>query len=225
MPRLDIFLVESGIFPSRQAAKRAIRHGHVTVNGQSAKPSTYVNGQEQIMIINDTFQFPVGYSKLKSLDHAIEGELVSTDMLALDIGSSAGGFAKYLLENGATVIGLEVSESFSKMLHKLTTQYPTFSFQIADAFITDPASICTEGDLDLLLIDVTTNPAGTLSLIDRFSTLLKKDGRLIASFKSKPSSDTISTLHNKVANLGFSDIKDIVLNPNIQEIHLAAVRQ
>ena len=130
MPRLDIFLVESGFFPSRQAAKRAIRHGHVTVNGQSAKPSTHVNGQEQIMICDDTFRFPVGYSKLKLLDQAIEGELVSAGMLALDIGSSAGGFAKYLLENGAIVIGLEVSESFAKMLHKLTVQYPAFSFRI-----------------------------------------------------------------------------------------------
>lgn len=225
MPRLDIFLVESGIFPSRQAAKRAIRHGHVTVNGQSAKPSTHVDGQVQIMIIDDTFRFPVGYSKLKLLDNAIEGELVSPDMLALDIGSSAGGFAKYLLENGATVIGLEVSEVFSKMLQELAVQYPTFSFQIADAFIADPASICKEGDLDLLLIDVTTDPAGTVSLIDRFSILLKKGGRLIASFKSKPLPKTISMLCNEVTNLGFSDIKEIVLNPVIQEIHLTAVRQ
>ena len=177
------------------------------------------------MIIDDAFQFPVGYSKLKSLDHAIEGELVSTDMLALDIGSSAGGFLAYLGEKNISTIGVEVSNEFTDSLEKLANSYPSISILIDDAFTMDQSIICKEGTLDLLLVDVTTEPTGTLDLVQRFSNLMKKGSRLVAAFKSKSTPETIAELHNQVSEFGFADILDLTLDKSRKEIHLVCIRQ
>ena len=109
MPRLDSWLVEQGYFSSRQAAKRAIRAGHVKVNGEPAKPSKQIRNSESVTVSKESLDTPVGYLKLKQIDDAI-GNVVTSTALALDIGSSAGGFLRYLAECGATATGVEVSE-------------------------------------------------------------------------------------------------------------------
>ncbi|UCH03848.1 MAG: cell division protein FtsJ, partial [Candidatus Thorarchaeota archaeon] len=95
MSRLDIWLVEQGHFSSRQAAKRAIRAGHVKVNGELAKPSKQIRGSESVTVSKESLDTPVGYMKLKRIDDSI-GNVVTSATLALDIGSSAGGFLRYL---------------------------------------------------------------------------------------------------------------------------------
>ena len=63
MPRLDIWLVSNGYFSSRQIAKRAIRAGHVTINGIKTKPSKFVTGDETIEVSSVSVDFPIGYTK------------------------------------------------------------------------------------------------------------------------------------------------------------------
>jgi len=53
VPRLDVWLVEEGLFSSRQAAKRAIKDGLVSVNGIQVKPSKQVSGQEEIVVSSE----------------------------------------------------------------------------------------------------------------------------------------------------------------------------
>jgi hypothetical protein len=79
--------------------------------------------------------------------------------------------------------------------------------------------------LDLLIIDVTTEPQGTLTLVKKFSVLMKKDGWLIASFKSRTSPTAISNLRDSVSGLGFTVVQDIVLDGALHEFHVVAVRQ
>lgn len=224
MPRLDIWLVETGRFHSRQAAKRAIRDGMVTVDGRVAKPSTQVNGIESIDVSMESSDAPVGYDKLKRLDTFLGGSLVSAGDLVLDIGSSAGGFLRYLAERGAVAKGIEVSDRFLEPLTELSDTWPSISVLIADAFKTDPFNISSEEELDVMLVDVTTDPEGTLALVERFSALLKHNGRLIAAFKSKARPDIVSALTASMSMLGYTDVQTIVLDESRQEFHLAAVR-
>ncbi|MFW9799052.1 MAG: S4 domain-containing protein [Candidatus Thorarchaeota archaeon] len=224
MPRLDIWLVEQGYFSSRQTAKRAIRAGHVKVNGNYAKPSKQIKGTESVVVSMDAPDAPLGYLKLQRIDESLGG-IITPGKTALDIGSSAGGFLMYLAECNVTAVGVEVSEGFAEPLQKLVNKYPKLSILIDDAFTMDPLIVNEEEQLDLLLIDVTTEPEGTLRLVKRFSPLLIKRGWLIASFKSNTSSQAISNICGSVADLGFTGIRNLVLDKTLQEFHVAAIRQ
>jgi 23S rRNA (cytidine1920-2'-O)/16S rRNA (cytidine1409-2'-O)-methyltransferase len=224
MPRLDIWLVEQGHFSSRQAAKRAIRAGHVKVNGAPSKPSKNITKTDLVVVSTVIQDNPIGYAKLEEIDNHLEGTLLQNVDLALDIGSSAGGFLAYLGEKKVSAIGVEVSDEFTHTLEKLASSYPSISILIDDAFTMDPAIICEEESLDLLLVDVTTEPEGTLDLIQKFATLLKKGGRLVAAFKSKSTPEIVEELHRQVSGLGFMDPLDFTLDKTRQEIHLIAIR-
>ena len=225
MTRLDIWLVEQGHFSSRQTAKRAIRAGHVKVNGALSKPSKQVTKTDSIVVSAVIQNHPIGYAKLEEIDKHINGTLLQEVSLAVDIGSSAGGFLAYLGEKRISTIGIEVSDEFTDTLEKLADSYPSISILIDDAFTMDSSIICKNGTLDLLLVDVTTEPNGTFDLIQKFSNLMKKGGRLVAAFKSRSTPETITELHNQVSELGFVDILDFTLDKTRQEIHLIAIRQ
>lgn len=225
MTRLDIWLVEQGHFSSRQAAKRAIRAGHIKVNGATAKPSKQVTTKDSIVVSTVIQNHPIGYAKLEEINKHLDGTLLQKVSLAVDIGSSAGGFLTYLGEKNISAIGIEVSDEFTNTLEKLADSYPSISILIDDAFTIDSSIICKNGILDLLLVDVTTEPNGTLDLIQKFSYLMKKGGRLVAAFKSRSTPETIAELHNQVSELGFVDILDLTLDTNRQEIHLIGIRQ
>ena len=104
MPRLDVWLVENGHFSSRQVAKRAIKEGMVTIDGKPCKPSKKVSGDEDIRVSPDYADKPMGYHKLKEIDELLGGKLVTLPCIALDIGSSAGGFLAYLNDKGAKLM-------------------------------------------------------------------------------------------------------------------------
>ena len=225
MPRLDVWLVEEGLFSSRQAAKRAIRDELVTVDGNHVKPSKQVSGREEIIVSSEARDLPQGYSKLKELDEMTGGNLASNDILALDIGSSAGGFLSYLIEQGAIVIGIEISSAFIPRLKKLAYTFDRLSLIEGDAFTLEIDQVCGVGELDLLLIDVTTEIEGTIQLINKYSPLVKKDGRLIAAFKSRMDEDILSRVLSMLTPDVYVDIETIVLEPSRQEFHLIANRQ
>ncbi|MFW9801290.1 MAG: S4 domain-containing protein [Candidatus Thorarchaeota archaeon] len=224
MPRLDIWLVEKGYFSSRQAAKRAIRAGHVKVNGALSKPSKTIKKTDSVVVSTVIQDNPIGYAKLKEIDDYLEGNLLWDINLALDIGSSAGGFLTLLGERNIRAVGVEVSDEFAETLEELVETYPTISILIDDAFTMDPSIVCNEGTLDLLLVDVTTDPDGTINLIQRFSSLMKKGSRLVAAFKARSTPETIEELRRQVSRLGFVEILNLTLDKTRQEIHLIATR-
>ncbi len=219
MPRLDVWLVENGYYSSRQVAKRAIKEGMVKVDGMQCKPSKQVSGKEEIKVSVEYADKPMGYHKLKEIDKLLEGNLVTLPCIALDIGSSAGGFLAYLNDKGATAIGIEVTRRFSENLTRLAEAHPLISVIFDDAFIIDPTIVVNDGGLDLLLVDVTTEIEGTLNLISRFSSLLKKGGRLVAAFKTG-NRDIVLQLLNSVTGLGFADVQSIYLDDSRQEAHI-----
>lgn len=99
--RLDIKLVEKGIFRTREKAKRNIEAGVVYVNGTvETKSSKKVADSCDIIIKGDIEQY-VSRGGLK-LQKAIEYFKIDLkDMKVIDIGASTGGFTDCMLQNGA----------------------------------------------------------------------------------------------------------------------------
>ncbi|MCK4739973.1 MAG: TlyA family rRNA (cytidine-2'-O)-methyltransferase [Candidatus Thorarchaeota archaeon] len=225
MPRLDVWLTEQKLFSSRQVAKRAIRAGGVTVDGRIAKPSTWISGKEEVLVNDRASNTPQGYSKLMAIESALDIQFANPGILALDIGSSAGGFLIYLAEKGAKVIGLEFSDDFIVQLSEISETFPDVSILICDAFEVDPMIICGPNELDLLLIDVTTDPNNTITLTKRFTPLLKRGGMIVAALKIKPTNEELHALQDRLAELGYGNIQKVVLDQSRQEVHLIAIHQ
>ena len=98
--RIDVLLVERGLFESRSKAQAAIEAGGVRADGQVvAKPSEAV--AEAAEIVAEAAHPWVGRGALK-LAHAMAHWLVSpSGKIVLDIGASTGGFTQVCLAGGA----------------------------------------------------------------------------------------------------------------------------
>lgn len=102
--RLDVLLVEKGLFPSREKAAEAIKKGRVRVHGKAiVKPSTLIEVNTPIFIKREIEEFVSrGAHKLK---HALETfEISVSGKKCVDIGSSTGGFVDCLLRYGASKV-------------------------------------------------------------------------------------------------------------------------
>ena len=99
MMRLDKYLVVEGYFESRNRANDAIKAGQVMVDGKKAKASAKVD-ENTVVEVEDT-KFYVSRAARKLESFLDEYPMNFKNKNALDIGSSTGGFAQIVLENGA----------------------------------------------------------------------------------------------------------------------------
>ena len=98
--RLDILLVEGGLFPTRRQAQIAVRSGWVRADGQAAdKPGKSYREGTEFTVKRRAPYVSRGGEKLKgALKHF---QLRVEELIALDVGSSTGGFTDCLLQEGA----------------------------------------------------------------------------------------------------------------------------
>ena len=96
--RLDKYLVEEGYFESRNRAHDAIKAGLVTVDGKKAKASAKIDENTVVEVEDRKFYVSRAGRKLDAFlsDYAMD----LNGKRALDIGSSTGGFAQIVLEQG-----------------------------------------------------------------------------------------------------------------------------
>lgn len=99
--RLDLFLVARGQVPSRSRARRLILDGHVRVDGVVVtRPAQLVSGDQSVEVDALLARFVGrGAEKLVRTMDAIGWDV--TDLVALDVGASTGGFTQVLLDRGA----------------------------------------------------------------------------------------------------------------------------
>ncbi|MBM7604584.1 23S rRNA (cytidine1920-2'-O)/16S rRNA (cytidine1409-2'-O)-methyltransferase [Metabacillus crassostreae] len=99
--RLDILLVENGLFETREKAKRAIMAGQIYGNEERLdKPGEKVSRDLHLTVKGKTLQY-VSRGGLK-LEKALKEFDLSVDgKVMIDIGSSTGGFTDCALQNGA----------------------------------------------------------------------------------------------------------------------------
>ena len=106
--RLDVALVERGLFPTRARAQAAVMAGRVSVAGRRADaPSRPVVPDETIDV--EAAQEYVSRGGVK-LANALDALGVDPEgALALDVGASTGGFTDCLLQRGAReVVAVDV---------------------------------------------------------------------------------------------------------------------
>lgn len=107
--RVDVLLVERGLFETREKAKRAIMAGIVyTPEERIDKPGVKIEIDTPLEIKGKIMPY-VSRGGLK-LEKAIKlFDIDLTDKIVLDIGASTGGFTDCSLQNGAkTVYALDV---------------------------------------------------------------------------------------------------------------------
>ena len=98
--RLDVLLVERGLFSGRERAKEQIRAGAVLVNGRAeVKPSALVDIEADLICEGGCLYVSRGGLKMEKAVRVAQLDL--TGLTALDIGASTGGFTDCMLQNGA----------------------------------------------------------------------------------------------------------------------------
>ena len=102
--RLDVFLVDKGLYESRARAQAAIMAGQILVNQQKIdKPGTQIKIDADIRILGNKLPY-VSRGGLK-LEKALKTFAVSLqDKIMADLGASTGGFTDCALQNGAVKV-------------------------------------------------------------------------------------------------------------------------
>jgi len=154
--RLDVLLVERGLFESREKAQRAIMAGLVRVGETLAdKPGTKV-AEDVALSVKAECRY-VGRGGLKMEAALAHFGVDPTGHVCLDIGASTGGFTDCLLQHGAAKVhAIDVGHSQLDwkirsdprvvVREKLNARYLT------RADIPDPIDICV---IDVSFISLT----------------------------------------------------------------------
>jgi 23S rRNA (cytidine1920-2'-O)/16S rRNA (cytidine1409-2'-O)-methyltransferase len=119
--RVDVLLVERGLFESRARARAAIEAGFVTADGkQVMKPSETIAADAEISAQPAHPWVSRGGVKLAG---ALEQYPIPVeDRVCLDVGASTGGFTEVLLANGASMVfAVDVGHG---QLHRLLQNHP-----------------------------------------------------------------------------------------------------
>ena len=99
-PRLDVWLVEHGLAPSRERAQALIMAGRVRLNGAAAaKPGTAVADDARVEV--DPGPEHVGRGAIKLAGALDVFGVDPAGRVAVDVGASTGGFTETLLARGA----------------------------------------------------------------------------------------------------------------------------
>ena len=113
--RLDSYLVETKLAPSRTKAQKYIKEGYVLVDNEVVTKSSFDVADAQSVKLT-AFKDYVSRAAWKLLHFLDETDLDVSGKSALDIGSSTGGFSEVLLERGAaSVVCVDVG---SDQLHE-----------------------------------------------------------------------------------------------------------
>ncbi len=116
--RLDVLLVERGLFETREKAKRAIMAGIIYTNEERLdKPGEKVDAEIPLNVKGNQMPY-VSRGGLK-LEKALQVfDVSAADKVLLDIGASTGGFTDCALQNGAKM-SYAVDVGYNQLAWKL----------------------------------------------------------------------------------------------------------
>lgn len=110
--RLDVYLVENGLTPSREKAALALERSLVLVNGKLAKKAAYqVKDTDTVSLAKPPLNYvSLGGEKLETAYNHFHFEVAGKH--AADLGSSTGGFTDFLLQHGVlSVLCVDVGKN------------------------------------------------------------------------------------------------------------------
>lgn len=176
--RLDILLVEKGIFTSRERAKTNIMAGLIFIDGQRVdKAGEKVSVDADIVFKGEDIPY-VSRGGLK-LEKAIkEFGIDLTDNICMDIGASTGGFTDCMLQNNAAKV-FSVDVGYGQFAWKLRTDERVVCMERTNIRYVKPEDIGEK--LDFASIDVSFISLRTI--MPAVKELLKDNGEVVALIK------------------------------------------
>lgn len=176
--RLDILLVDKGIFSSRERAKTNIMAGLIFVDGQRVdKAGEKVNIDADIVFKGEEMPY-VSRGGFK-LEKAMKAFNISLkDKVCMDIGASTGGFTDCMLQNDATKV-FSVDVGYGQFAWKLRTDPRVVCMERTNIRYVTPEDIGEK--LDFASIDVSFISLRTI--MPAVKELLKDNGQVVALIK------------------------------------------
>ncbi len=174
--RLDQYIMELGLAGSRNRAQELIKEGFVLLNEKICnKPAKEIKKGSNVSIVEQRQWVSRGGKKLfealKIFKIKVKGKI------ALDVGSSTGGFTQVLLHEGAKkIIAVDVG---TDQLHSCLRNVPRISV-LEKTDIRDISSSLT-GFFDLVVVDVAF--ISISKIIKHVEIVSKKGGNIILLYK------------------------------------------
>jgi len=149
--RLDVILVNKGLFQSRERAKAAIMAGIVFVDGQKVdKAGTAVSDEADIFVKEDICPYVSrGGLKLEKTMQLFNFDLEGT--ICTDIGASTGGFTDCMLQHGATKV-YAIDVGYGQLDYKLRVDSRVVNMEKTNVRYLDTDLI--KEPIDFISIDV-----------------------------------------------------------------------
>jgi len=172
--RLDKLLVDRGLVPSRERARRLIMAGEVwSAERRIDKPGALVDTDASLEVRGADIPF-VSRGGLK-LDAALtHWQIDVRGRVAVDIGASTGGFTDCLLQRGAAHV-YAIDVGYGQFAWRLRQDPRVTLFERANARDFDPAQLPQPGDLaviDVSFISLRLVLASALRLVRPGGTIL-----------------------------------------------------
>ncbi len=175
--RLDLLLVERGLCPSRETARRLVMAGKVRVDGRKVDRAARTFLPDVPIEIEEPPRF-VGRGGRK-LEHALETFGIPVrDLVALDVGASTGGFTDCLLQRGAARV-YAVDVGHGQLHWKLRNDPRVICRERVNARNLDPSDF--PEPVDLATIDVSF--ISLRLVLPAVAAVVRPGGRLVSLIK------------------------------------------
>jgi 23S rRNA (cytidine1920-2'-O)/16S rRNA (cytidine1409-2'-O)-methyltransferase len=176
--RLDILLLERGLAPSIEKARALIMAGQVVVGDHTVdKAGQQVTVDADIRLRGETLPYVSrgGLKLRKALD---EFGIDVTGLVAVDVGSSTGGFTDCLLQAGAVKV-FAIDVGYGQLAWKLQLDRRVVSMERTNIRTVTPDQLDVEPEL--AVIDASF--IALAKVLPATAGLLKPAGRIIALIK------------------------------------------
>ena len=176
--RLDILLVNRGLAPSREQAKRTIMEGNVFVNGEREDKAGSTFKEDAVIEVRGKELKYVSRGGLK-LEKAMEVFPVKLDgKICMDIGASTGGFTDCMLQNGAVKV-YAVDVGYGQLAWKLRSDERVVCMEKTNFRYVTKEQI--PEDIDFASVDVSF--ISLSKILPAAYPLLKEDGEMVCLIK------------------------------------------
>lgn len=214
--RLDLALIELGLFESRQEAQTAIMDGAVLVNNEKVtKSGTSVSASDKVELrpgfVKQRYVSRGGLKLEKALH---EFQVETQNRTCLDVGASTGGFTDCLLQHGARQV-YAIDVGYGQLDWKLRTDARVIVIERVNARHLTPEQ----------LYDSDSAPRATLAVIDCSFISLEKILPAVQKLLAQENSEIICLVKPQFEAGRESVKKGVVKDPHIHQEVLTKVSQ
>ena len=176
--RLDQLIVDRGLAESKTRAQALVMAGHVFIgDAKASKPGQQLAEDTEITVKGSDHPW-VSRGGIKLAHALLDFDIDVADMVAIDVGSSTGGFTDVLLTHGAAKV-YAIDSGTNQLAWKLrqddrvSVHEQTSARILTDTHIPEP--------VDLIVCDASF--IGLAKVLERPLTFAKADAQLVALIK------------------------------------------